>query len=263
MESLVLIDIGNTACDVLFLDGRSERGKCPFRKIGCLDALFQRHAVKKAYISSVNREGERLLSAFLSERSIPFAKPDLQVKRSFLEREGYRIGNLPILGDDLLCDLIAIDAKKPLIIFDFGTASKILALDKDRFFLGGALLPGVDAAFKTLFSDTDFIPLLGLKEDVPILSLDTEECLSSGVLYGTSFLSRGYAEKVRGLSGMAEAEIVVTGGKFALIEETWKKEFGLPYRKDPTLVLEGLARLFGLGETDFQSVPMAKDLPNS
>ena len=131
----------------------------------------------------------------------------------------------------------------PSIVVDFGTATKILAVDRDGLFLGGSILPGIPSFPKVLFQKADLLPDMSLTdENVPLLSLKTEECIASGAIHGTTFLVEGYLKRLQQRKGLEGAQVLFTGGNFHYVERNLANK-GKYVR---TLPLLGLKKAFSL-----------------
>ena len=79
-----------------------------------------------------------------------------------------RIDNPKELGADLLAAAVGAMVKYPLpaIVVDLGTATKLMVVDENRCFLGGAILAGVGISLRALASDTAQLPHISLDSPV-------------------------------------------------------------------------------------------------
>jgi len=118
-----------------------------------------------------------------------------------------------LLGIDRL--LVCIGAIKKyqhsLIVFDLGTAITVNVVDKNKKFLGGAILAGLDMSLKALTAGTALLPLGGLNPPDNIIGKNTLEALASGSLYGTASMIEGMSKKIAE-STKQDFKIVLTGG---------------------------------------------------
>lgn len=81
-------------------------------------------------------------------------------------RTGFRIGidDPSQLGGDLAADTLAglTEYGAPLIVVDAGTVTTIIAVDKDRTYLGGCILPGIRLSAQLLKETTALLPSIEL-----------------------------------------------------------------------------------------------------
>ena len=147
------------------------------------------------------------------------------------------IDNPKEVGSDLLADLVGAKAKYklPLIVIDFGTATKLLLLDKSGAFSSALIMPGVEVAAKSLFTKAALLPEVDLAEYKKLSdSKNTIDCIKHGILYG-------HLESILGLCARYEQELgyklnkVITGGSMIYFKDLFPKE----YLFDENLVLDG------------------------
>ena len=129
--------------------------------------------------------------------------------------------------------------KPPIIVIDMGTASTLVALDKDGAFLGGAIVPGVRLSLRALCSGTSLLPSIALDDPKKCIGTNTVDCMKSGVVYGAAAMIDGMVERMEAELG-EPAVVVATGGISREI---------VPYcrRKviyEPELILTGLQVIY-------------------
>jgi pantothenate kinase type III len=243
-KEILFADIGNSSIDLLFVsDTHEERFKVLWRKNKFSPGLAARLAkVEHCYISSVNQEALDILKEELW--SAPTSLLTRDEMTAFASEHHYIVDNLDILGSDLFCDIVAIDDKKAQIIIDLGTASKILYISENKKFYGSMIFPSPLTYPETLNAGTDLLKNIALKQDSPIVSLKTEECISSGMTHGTAALVSSTVKKIKQEFGPDDCLVILTGGNRFLIE-TLLPEYGLKdvIIKD-NLVLDGLRRIY-------------------
>lgn len=147
------------------------------------------------------------------------------------------------IGADLVCGAVGAMMKYPLplIIFDFGTATTITAIDRDGIFNGGSIIPGVMVSLRALSSSAALLQDItpdGSK--IEPISLDTAECMRSGSLIGSACMMDGMIERFREKLG-SNATVVATGGLAGAIVPYCKTE-GIVH--DETLLLDGLYEIY-------------------
>lgn len=139
------------------------------------------------------------------------------------------------------CDLIvnAVGAikeyKAPILIFDMGTATTISAIDKNKNYIGGSILPGVKISLDTLSSATAQLPAINLDKPKKTIGKNTIECMRSGVILGNAAMIDGMIERFEEELG-EKATVIATGGISKFIVCHCKSE--ITY--DKNLLLKGL-----------------------
>lgn len=152
-----------------------------------------------------------------------------------------RIDNPNELGTDLVADSVGGKAKYgyPLLITDMGTATKILAIDKNGNFVGCVIAPGIKVAMMALTKKSAQLMDIDLVAPEKVIGKNSPDSLNSGSIYGNIAM-------IEGMNKMMEKELgypckkVITGGYSNLLREHIDKEFV----HDPTLILEGLYQIY-------------------
>ena len=162
-------------------------------------------------------------------------------------RTGFRIriDDPSQLGGDLAADALAAltEYGAPVVIIDAGTVTTIAAVDKERTYLGGCILPGIRLSAQLLKETTALLPSIELgsgEEDC--LGRNSAGAMRCGLLLGGAMMVDGFLERYTALPGMAEAKCVATGGSAALVTARCRREL----IQDPELTLKGLRYLYEL-----------------
>ena len=92
------------------------------------------------------------------------------------------------LGVDLLAADAAAAAEYPLpvVVFDFGTATTVTVVDRQRRYRGGVILAGVKLSLHALFSGTAQLPDIALEAPGKVICSVTEDSLQAGAIYGAA-----------------------------------------------------------------------------
>lgn len=147
-----------------------------------------------------------------------------------------------LIGADLVCGAVGAMKKYPLplIIFDFGTATTITAINRDGVFCGGAIIPGVKISLNALSSTAALLQDIDLDSpsNLSPISLDTTTCMTSGILLGSASMMDGMIERFRDSLG-SDASVIATGGLSGTI---------VPHCKTPGIILDRELLLHGLLE---------------
>lgn len=162
-----------------------------------------------------------------------------ETKTSVHVREGYQKG----IGADLLvtAEAVAADYPLPCVVVNMGTATTITIVDDTREFLGGVILPGMRTSLQALSTEAATLPDISLDKAGSTISLDTEECMRSGIVYGCAGQIDGIVSRMEEELGK-DCNVVITGGM---------AKFCVPYcvhevTEDETLMMKGLYKLYQL-----------------
>ena len=162
-------------------------------------------------------------------------------------RTGFRIGidDPSQLGGDLAANTLAglTEYGAPLIVVDAGTVTTIIAVDKNRTYLGGCILPGIRLSAQLLKETAALLPSIELgsgEEDC--LGRNSADAMRCGLLLGSAMMVDGFVDRYTALPGMAGAKCVVTGGSSSLATARCRREL----TQDPELTLKGLRYLYEL-----------------
>ena len=124
-----------------------------------------------------------------------------------------RTDNPSEVGADLIADCVGAMAKYslPLIVVDLGTASKILAVDKNGTFIGCTIMPGVKIATEALVRGTAQLPFVNYQLPKKVIGTNTMDCMNSGIVNGFASLVDGMITRFEKEMGQKCARII-TGG---------------------------------------------------
>lgn len=144
------------------------------------------------------------------------------------------------IGGDLIADLYASRKlyKSPSIIFDIGTVSKVLALDKNNTFIGASFFPGLEMMSKSLNNDTDALPFVKLIYTKKVIAKNTKDCISSGVIHSLKYAIEGFIEDYQ-KEMKCKCSVVFTGGGSSIFKKTFKQ-----YKFNDKLTLLGISYIY-------------------
>lgn len=145
------------------------------------------------------------------------------------------------LGADLLVGGVAAAEYYglPAIMIDMGTATTIFAVDRNKNFLGGAIIPGIKISYKALASGTSLLPDIGITPPEKAVSTNTVDCMLSGAVFGSAAMIDGMVERMEAEIG-EKCVVVATGGLAYCVTPYCKREIIL----DDELLLKGLWALY-------------------
>jgi len=140
-------------------------------------------------------------------------------------------------GTDRLTNAVAVDVLfgRPAIVIDFGTATKVDALDRHGRFLGGAIATGLAVSMDALAARAARLYAVPIEVPARAIGRNTTTAIQAGVVLGHLKMVEGLVEMVRQELGGCDT-VVLTGGNGALFSE--KSPSLGPY--EPNLTLEGL-----------------------
>ena len=144
-------------------------------------------------------------------------------------------------GADLVVGSVAAlrEHKPPMIIVDMGTATTMVALDKNGALIGGCICPGVKISMDALTERTALLPGLQLDQPKKAIGRNTIDCMRSGIMMGTACMLDGMVQRMEEELG-SKATVVVTGGIGKFIVPMCRT----PMIYDKDLLLKGLAALY-------------------
>lgn len=152
-----------------------------------------------------------------------------------------RIDDPGTVAGDLITGAVAAATlyTPPLLVVDMGTATTIVAIDRDGAYVGGAIIPGVNLSYSALSSGTSLLPSIAIEAPKRCISTNTVDCMKSGAVYGTAAMVDGMIERME--AELSEkVTVVATGGIAGCIVPYCKRKI----EYEPDLLLKGLAILY-------------------
>lgn len=252
---LLAIDIGNTNIHV-GLFGDAERKPREVIRLGCderrsadeyallLSSLMEKRCCEIDEIdgviigSVVPTLTGSILSAVKQLTEAPVTVVGPGVKTGF----PIRLPDPSELGADIAANAAGAIAAVgyPAIVIDFGTATVVFAVDKDKSFPGASILPGVRMSFDAL-GETGLLKAITGGVSVPDVGKGTAEAIRSGVLHGQAYAAIGLVDRYRQtLAFPGDVPVVVSGGYAEEILPLLPKS----YEFIPHLTLRGLCEIY-------------------
>lgn len=145
------------------------------------------------------------------------------------------------IGADRLANVYAA-LKYPLpgIVVDVGTAVTFDIIDKDRNFIGGVIMPGVNMGLKALAEGTSKLYEIKPQNSPMAIGNTTETCILSGVVRGTACAIEGLLVQCEKELG-GKATVILTGGQSELVAQYMERT---PDVINRNLTLEGLNNIY-------------------
>ena len=143
------------------------------------------------------------------------------------------------LGADRIANAVAaVDSfpNKNLIIVNFGTATTICAINKNKSFLGGAIIPGIKSSIESLIEKTSKISDIEIYPPKAATGKTTACQLQSGLLYGQLGAIKEISLRIQNEEFNNEKPILISTGSYASLFD-YKNIFTINI---PDLSLHGL-----------------------
>lgn len=143
------------------------------------------------------------------------------------------------VGADRIADAVGAVKLFPgrnLIVADFGTATTLCAITKDREFLGGNIIPGVRLAMEALESRTAQLPSVEIVPPDSAVGRSTIESIQAGLYWSNVGMVRELVSRITAEVFSDERPLVIGTGGFA---QLFNRE-SLFDEVVPDLILTGL-----------------------
>ncbi len=153
------------------------------------------------------------------------------------------------VGADKIANAMGALSRFPdrnLVIVDFGTATTLCAVTREKEYLGGVITPGINISMAALESRTARLPAVEIIRPSEVLGRSTVESIQSGLYYGTLAAVRSLAASVTKEHFAREQPLIIgTGGFGRLFEEEDLFDVFVP-----ELALIGLRRAVELSQLE-------------
>src|SRR5437660_151007 len=143
------------------------------------------------------------------------------------------------VGADRILNTLAASTlfKRDTVVVDFGTATTFDCITGDGRFIGGGIMPGVRRASDALVARTAKLPATELTPPQRVMGTRTEDCIRSGVLWGTADAVDGLVRRIKAeWPAKNTPQVIATGGLAPLIAPLSKEIEAV----HPDLTLNGL-----------------------
>lgn len=143
------------------------------------------------------------------------------------------------VGADRIINTLAASRiyRADCIVVDLGTATTYDCITADGVFLGGVIQPGVRTSAETLFRRTSKLPATELVAPLRTIGTRTEECIRSGVVFGTADALDGIVRRIKKEWPRPGVPTVIATGGLAAVIKPYCTEIELV---EPDLTLHGL-----------------------
>lgn len=123
------------------------------------------------------------------------------------------------LGSDLVVGAVGAMSRypKPLLVFDFGTATAVSVIDGKGRYRGGMIMPGLLLGMEALSREAAQLPHVDLSAPAHVIGTNTIDCMRSGAIYGSAAMLDGVIARIEAELGEPVATVVGTGGLVARV----------------------------------------------
>ena len=149
------------------------------------------------------------------------------------------------VGADRIADAVGatkLFPDKNLIVADFGTATTLCAITRNKEFLGGNIVPGVRLSMEALEERTAQLPAVEIFPPSQVLGRSTVESIQAGLYWSNVGMVRELISRITGEEFPLDKPVVIGTGGFAQLFSREK----LFYHIVPDLILEGLKEIVRL-----------------
>ena len=122
------------------------------------------------------------------------------------------------VGSDRIADAMGamkLFPNRNLVVVDFGTATTVCAITKDRIFLGGNIMPGMRLAMEALEAKTAKLPSVEIKPVRTAVGKTTIESIQSGLYWSNVGMVRELVSRISAEVFAEEAPLVIATGGFS------------------------------------------------
>lgn len=248
---LLGIDIGNTT--IYFGVIENEEVKKSFRITTKKDITSDEYTVILKNILEENIDIKQvegiIISSVVPEVTLEIEQTMFNIvgikpivaQRDVITNLGADPENIKGVGTDIICNSLGAikKYKLPVIIFDMGTATTCMVVDKNGIFRGGMVCPGLKTSVNALINNASQLSNFPLGNPKQMIGMDPPECINAGAIYGHSAM-------INGLKGKVEEEtsekhtVVLTGGNSDYVKDYIDKDIIV----EKNLIFYGLNELY-------------------
>lgn len=123
------------------------------------------------------------------------------------------------LGADRVVNVMAATAEypKPMIIIDFGTATKLEVINAEGAYIGGIIAPGINQSADALHMATAKLPRIDIMKPAAVTGIDTISAMRSGIFWGYVCMIEGLVKRLATENNF-KPFVLVTGGLAPVFE---------------------------------------------
>ncbi|HYF93204.1 MAG TPA: type III pantothenate kinase [Symbiobacteriaceae bacterium] len=156
--------------------------------------------------------------------------------------------NVAALGTDRLVNAVAAweiygrPDNRPVIVVDFGTATKLECVNAEGEYLGGVIAPGINISTEALARNAARLQRIEVARPKQVLGKNIVASLQSGIVYGFAGQADGLVKRLaREIAPEGPAPVVVATGGMAYLVASESRTI---QHVEPYLTLEGIRRVY-------------------
>jgi len=235
---LLCVDVGNTNVNFGVFKGKkiikkfsiSTKSLCFTQSKQKIEKIKIDDAIISSVVPSVNKILEKSLKVLLDKQPYILGK-NLTVPIKNLYHEPKQVGQDRLVNAYAGIKLFGA----PLVVVDFGTAITFDIVSKNKEYLGGLILPGLNISLEALAEKTALLPKINLNSPKELIGRNTQNSILSGIIYGFSTLTDGIIKKIKNKMNKS-IRVIGTGGNIRFISRYCTQLDKI----DPDLTLKGL-----------------------
>lgn len=230
MSTLLCADIGNTHIVLALMRDEHMLKSIRIPSTPLLSDKDYTQAIEKLLISQLI-DPKDINGSIVSSVVPRLTKPISRVCTSLFKNETLIVSNnlaidLKIsydnpseVGADRICNAIgAINRySAPLIVVDMGTATTFDIVSRNREYIGGIIMPGLETAGRDLFERAAKLPKVSFDFPQNIIGKNTRESMQSGLMWGTIDQIDGMIKRISSEWGEDHISVIATGGLSEII----------------------------------------------
>ncbi|MCQ9208721.1 MAG: type III pantothenate kinase [Omnitrophica bacterium] len=228
---LLAIDIGNTNIKMAIFKGKrilyswrlvTDKKSSSGQHKKVLKKLFLQKKINPAQIKAIiicsvvpklTLAFKKALAALFNKRPLILGQDIIAPIKNLYKRPQQ-------VGQDRLANAVAAFTRYggPVIVVDFGTALTFDVISAKGSYLGGVIVPGMEASLKSLIKNADLLPKINFKKPKALLGRETIASMQSGIVYGYSFLIEGILAQLKRQLKL-KPQVIATGGRASLMAD--------------------------------------------
>ncbi|MCL2030276.1 MAG: type III pantothenate kinase [Oscillospiraceae bacterium] len=248
---LLCIDVGNTTIVFGLFDGPELRAKFHLTT-GAVRTADEIGLLATGFFDRFRLDASAIQNIVVGSVVPPLMYTLLHALEKYFARPLHVVGETLPLGLVNLCEEpLGVDRAvtgvaamamygTPVIVVDFGTATKADAFNAAGEYMGGVICPGIQISMDALFARAAKLPRIELKKPRAAIGVNTVEQMQAGAVYGYVGGVEGIVAQIRAEMGGPAVPVVATGGLAPLIAEHTASIAAV----DRNLTLHGLRLVF-------------------
>jgi len=153
-----------------------------------------------------------------------------------------KVENPSEVGNDRICNVAGANKLYggECIIIDFGTATTYDITNKEGYFLGGAIAPGIDVSADNLILKASLLKETIYQFPNSIIGNNTKSNIQSGVMFSGLYSVKGMINHIIQETNFMNPNIILTGGFGKLISN----KLDIKHIYNEVLTIEGMIEIY-------------------